>query len=192
MSAASAGSAMSSVVEVWLVAVTPGAAADPSVLAQLGPGEVEDLSSLGFAADRDRAVCARVAARVELGRRLGLDPAAVPLLTRSGRPPAVAGHDVGVSWSHSGAWVALAVGQGRAVGVDIEQVPAQPVPPDALAAVGAGSLEEFVALEAAGKAAGRGLAGEWPEGVTARPLRAPPGYVAAVAAYGDFRIATRA
>ncbi|MGH9156636.1 MAG: 4'-phosphopantetheinyl transferase family protein [Acidimicrobiales bacterium] len=179
---------MTNVVDVWLVPVAPGAAADPSVLALLGDGGADGLSCLGFAADRDRAVCARAAARVELGRRLGLEPAAVALVTPPGRRPLVVGHHIGVSWSHSGAWVALAVADGRAVGVDIEQVPAPPVPPDALAAVGARSLEEFVAREAAGKAAGQGLALGWPEGVSTRPLPAPPGYVAAVAACGDFRV----
>lgn len=55
-------------VDVWLVSVMKGAATDRSVLALLGYGEAEGVASLGFAADRDRAVCARAAARVELAR----------------------------------------------------------------------------------------------------------------------------
>jgi hypothetical protein len=67
------------------------------------------------------------------------------------------------------------------VGVDIERRP-DIIPVKALRALGLESLEEFVAREAAGKVTGQGLGETWPAGVAVRPLLAPAGYVAAVAA----------
>lgn len=174
------------VVRVTLEPVAPGAAEDLRLLEWLGPGELELISTLGFAADRDRAVTARAAARMELGRRLGTHPRMVPLLGADARGvrATVAATDLTVSWSHSHDWVALAVAQGRAVGVDIERRPER-LPVTALQRIGVQSLREFVAREAAGKVTGTGLGADWPAGVTARSLRAPDGYLAAVAALGD-------
>jgi hypothetical protein len=174
------------VVDVQLVPVVAGAAQDPATLAQLSRADREDACQLGFAADRDRAVTARAAARLELGRRLGLRPPAVPLLVAEetrGRP-VVLGSRLGVSWAHSGAWVALAFARDCDVGVDLEQIPER-LPLRALAAVGACSLEEFVALEAVGKVTGEGLGARRHAGAEARPFEAPEGYVGAVAASGD-------
>ena len=159
-------------VEVWFVPVGRTAP-----VGDLTRAEVERISTLGFAADRDRAVTARSAARRRLGERLGLAPRDVPLRTdrdlSNGRP-VVAGTDLRVSWSHSGAWVALALADGLDVGVDVEEL--------------TGALdvdvEGLVAREAAGKAAGVGLFGTVPVGVEVRALPAPVGYVAAVAAVG--------
>jgi hypothetical protein len=169
-------------IEVWLVPVVPGAAADAGLVDLIGPADRDSISGLGMAADRDRAVTARVAARRALGRRLGLHPRDVPLVT--GGRPVVARADIGVSWSHSGGWLALALSVGGPVGVDIERVP-QPVPAAALASIGMRTLGDFVAYEAAGKVFGGGLGEPWPADVTARPLTAPAGYLAAVAAPGD-------
>jgi hypothetical protein len=173
-------------VEVQLVPVAAGAAEDPLLLARLSTVEREGVRRLGFAADRDRAVTARAAARLELGRRLGVRPRAVPLLWPDAayRRPVMRGTRLGVSWAHSGDWIALAFARDRHVGVDLERIPER-VPLRALAAVGACSLEDFVAREAVGKATGEGLAGSWPTGVEARPFEAPAGYVGAVAAPGD-------
>ncbi len=88
----------------------------------LGRGEIERVARLGLRADRDLATCARVAARIEIGRRLGVAAADVPL-DDSGGPPSIRGADTTVSWSHSGRWLALALAAGRAVGVDIEEMP---------------------------------------------------------------------
>jgi hypothetical protein len=170
------------VVDVWLVPVVAGAANDPALCSLLGAGERDAVASLGFAADRDRAVTARAAARRELGHRLGVHPRHVPLVIR-GRA-VVAGADVGVSWSHSGTWVALALAADRAVGIDIEAVP-RLVPYEALALMGARSVEDFVAAEAAGKATGRGLVSPTSADLRVCRLSAPAGYLAAVAAPGD-------
>ena len=171
-----------SVVDVWLVPVVARASSDPAMLGVLAPAERAGIDSLGFTADRDRAVTARVAARHAIGRRLGLAPEGVPLAAHG--PPVVEEGDIHVSWSHSGAWVALAISDDRAVGIDIEQIPDRPLT-RALAGVGVSSLEEFVALEAASKATACAFGGRWPPGVHTRRLCAPTGYLAAVAARGD-------
>src|SRR3954451_8743967 len=129
-------------VDVWLVPVTPGVGDDPDRTAGLEPREREQISGFGFAADRDRAVTARALARDQLGRRLGLSPDEVPLITEPNHRPYVAGHRIAVGWSHSGAWVAVAMGELASVGIDLEQVPAV-VPAAALRRLGISTLEEF-------------------------------------------------
>jgi hypothetical protein len=173
------------VVEVTLERVVAGAAQDPLVLEWLGPGDIEAIGRLGFPADRDRAATARALVRGELGRRLGVHPRSVPWVGGDGggiRPEGL-GAELMVSWSHSGGWVALAIARGRPVGVDIERVPKR-LSITALKRIGVGSLEEFVAREAAGKVSGAGLGGAWAPGTSVRRLRSPDGYLAAVAAPG--------
>jgi hypothetical protein len=170
------------IVDAWLVPVQEGAGDDSNLLGMLGPDDRAKISRLGESEDRDRAVTARVAARIELGRRLGLTPGAVRL--RDEGPPAVEAADLSVSWSHSGTWIALAICEGRSVGVDIEREPKR-LDMQALKEIGVTSLEEFVRLEAATKATHCAFGGSWPPGVLVRRLAAPPGYVAAVAAPGD-------
>jgi hypothetical protein len=169
-------------IDVSFVPVEHGAAAEPLTIADLAPAEVDHIEQLGMPADRDRAATARVAARLELARRLGVHPRRVPLAVAwpSGKPY-VEGSSIGLSWSHSGSWVALALADEGSVGVDIEYRPIE-VPTRALALLGLASMEEFVAREAVGKVTGQGLAGPWPAGVTVQPLSAPAGYLAAVAA----------
>ena len=175
-----------STIEVLLVRVVPGAADDPRTVELVGAPERDAIRSLGFSADRDRAVTARAAARLELGRRLGTRPTLVPLITpeRSGGRPFVQGSSIGISWSHSGEWVALALAVDRPVGIDIELVP-KPLPVKALAWIGAESLWDFVAREAAGKASGCGLAGQCSSDVRVRRFETPTDYLGAVAAPGD-------
>jgi len=114
---------------------------------------------------------------------MGIHPRHVPLITPLAPwgKPYVDNASIGVSWSHSGRWVALAIADRGPVGVDIEQQPFR-VPLRALAMLDLASMEDFVAREAAGKVTGQGLAGTWPAGVTVRSLSAPAGYLAAVAA----------
>jgi hypothetical protein len=172
-----------SAVDAWMFSVRPGAAEDPELREVLGPDESDRIARLGLASDRDRAVCARVAARTVLGRRRAIPAADVPLRLGDGGPT-VDDSDTSVSWSHSGEWVALAISDRRRVGIDIEEIPAR-LDLGALAELGVGSLEEFVGLEAASKATDCVYGGAWPPDVTVRRLSAPDRYVAAVAAPGD-------
>ena len=110
-----------SIVDVWMVPVQAGASTNPAMLGVLGAAERTAIGSLGFTADRDRAVTARAAARHVIGRRLGLAPEGVCLAGQG--PPVVEGAAIHVSWSHSGSWVALAISDERPVGIDIEQIP---------------------------------------------------------------------
>jgi len=174
------------IVDAWLFPVVRGASDNPSWFEVLGPQELARVRRLGRQADRDRAVCARLAARIEVGCRLGINAADVRLDDRG--PPAVDGTYVTVSWSHSGNWIALALGSDRSVGIDIEQVPAH-LDLRALEELDVHSLAEFVALEAASKATACEHDGAWPPGVAVRRLSAPDGYVAAAAARGeDWRV----
>lgn len=173
------------VIDVHLVAVVPGTAEDPEMVGLLAAAERQAIGS-GFAADRDRAVTARAAVRMELSRKLGVHPRSVPLLgpELTGSGPVVQRTNIGISWSHSGRWVALALAPHWFVGVDIEAVPKK-IPVKALARIGLTSLHDFVAREAAGKAIGRGLTDSWPKEVSVRLLQAPTGYLCAVATYGN-------
>ena len=173
-------------VSVHVVPVVPGPRKTHCCSIGSASAEREAIGVLGFAADRDRAVTARAAARLEVGRRLGVHPRVVPLLTGmiAGGRPSVAGANIGISWAHSGAWVALALTNGHPVGVDIEAMPER-IPFKALERIGLSSIHDFVAREAAGKVWGQGLAGSWPLDVSVRPFRAPIGYLGAVAAPGS-------
>jgi hypothetical protein len=169
-------------IDAWLLPVVRGAADVPGFVAVVGPDDTEKISRLGLPRDRDRAVSARVAARTEIGRRLGIPAADVPLVGDDRRW--IAGSDVTVSWAHSGDWIALAIAHALPVGIDIEKVPDQ-LDLGALAEIGVASLEEFVGLEAASKATDCVYAPAWPPHITVRRLAAPRQYVAAVAAPGD-------
>jgi hypothetical protein len=170
-------------IDVAFVRVEPGAATDPMTMADLAPAEHELVHRLGMAADRDRRATAHAAARRALGHWLGVHPRRVPLAMSSSGQPVLLATRIGVSWSHSGRWVALAIARDGTIGVDIERRPSE-IPMRALRMLGLASIEEFVAREAAGKATGEGLGVCCPDGVVVEPLRAPDGYVAAVAALG--------
>ena len=169
-------------IDAWILPVIDGAADAAAFVAVIGDDDVEKVSRLGMARDRDRAVSARVAARMIVGRRLGMCAADVALIGDGNRR--IADTDLNVSWSHSGDWIALAIAEHLPVGIDIEQVPDR-LDLAALADIGVASLPEFVALEAASKATGCVYAPEWPPDITVRRLAAPPRYVAAIAAPGD-------
>lgn len=172
-----------SVVDVWLLPVRHGAAADPSAVALLDGRERDKIISLGVEDDRDRAVTARIAARTELARRLQVSAGEVPLTTDAEDCPYVRGWAGGISWAHSGDWVALAVSNDRLVGIDIEKDP-EPVPVKAPEGIGVSSIEEFVDLEAASKATSCVYGGHWPPGIRVDRLPAPDGYHASLAAAG--------
>jgi 4'-phosphopantetheinyl transferase len=93
--------------------------------AHLNHGEREREARLLRPGGRKRFVAARGVLREELAERLGLAPAAVPIVPgRNGKPqldPAAAHVDLRFNLSHSGDWALIALADGREVGVDIEQ-----------------------------------------------------------------------
>jgi hypothetical protein len=178
--------ATTTTIDAWLFPLVRGAAINASFVAVLGPGDAARVARIGPSIDRDRSVCARVAARVEVGRRLRMPAHLVPLASVDA--PYVIGHETTVSWSHSGDWLALAIADELDVGIDIERAPDR-FDLAALADLAVGSLEEFVGLEAASKATACAYNGAWPPGVGTRRLAAPHGYAASVAAPGhDWRV----
>ncbi|WP_166669750.1 4'-phosphopantetheinyl transferase superfamily protein [Rhodanobacter sp. TND4FH1] len=78
---------------------------------------------LRFARDRSTYVLAHAWWRVMLGISLDLDPTEVPLSSSAAGQPLLLGTGFSTSLSHSGTWVAMAVGGGATVGVDIECSP---------------------------------------------------------------------
>ena len=153
------------------------------VLCRLRPLATEELSWLSEAehrraahyhrvVDRERSLLAASLVRRTLAPLLDLAPQDVPVTrqcrcgsTEHGRPLVLAG-DWHVSVSHGGHLVAVVAAQGRAVGVDVEEVPAavdRGVVDLLESAVGDTSSPEayisgWVRLEAVVKATGEGLA----------------------------------
>jgi len=132
-----------------------------------------------FARDRQAYVMAHAMWRVLLGRCLACHPAAARVVPTSTGQPTLPGTPWATSLSHSAHWVALAVGQVAALGVDIEQSPSpRPLvdmvsticaPPEALALrhlEGAAHAQALLQLwtrkEALLKAFGTGLSGPPP------------------------------
>lgn len=78
---------------------------------------------LRFARDRSTYILAHAWWRVMLGISLDLDPTEVPLSRSAAGQPLLPGTGFSTSLSHSGTWVAMALGGGATVGVDIECSP---------------------------------------------------------------------
>lgn len=182
-------------VELWVAEPARTPASLERARSQLAPAELERCERVIDPDRRTRMVLARATARGILARRLGLAPLEVPLARDSrGRPllqtaglrdapvraTAASGEappraprleELSVSFSHSGSWVAVALGRGVSVGVDIEPrdrkvsagVIARVLRPRELAAVlglaqsGEAFLRYWTLKEASGKALGAGL-----------------------------------
>ena len=152
---------------VWSRAVrTPGQEA------LLDPAERHRLAALRSAPEAARFVAAHALLRVVVGRRVGVDPAALEVSAtcrRCGGPhgvPRVAGHpDLHLSLSHAGDRVVLALGCAP-LGVDVEATAAAAFPGFSAVALAAGEqavtdVERAVLWtrkEAVLKATGHGLA----------------------------------
>ena len=78
-----------------------------------------------FEHDRSVYLLAHALWRAVLGICLGVDAAAVPLVRMPSGQPQLPGTPLATSLSHSGNWVAIAVGHAATVGVDIECAPAR-------------------------------------------------------------------
>ena len=101
-------------------------AAGPHLLGLLSEAERRRHARLRQPADRDRFLVAHSLLRIQLGRRLGVEPSAVALSDGEGKPRlATPEPEVEFSLSHSGQRVAVAVAVGFAVGVDVEWVGAE-------------------------------------------------------------------
>ncbi|MFG1673832.1 4'-phosphopantetheinyl transferase family protein [Micromonospora sp. NPDC049282] len=116
---------MRDTVRVWVVPVDASPAELSRCHAVLDPAERSRAAALGTAALRDRFTVAHGALRVLAGREAGVAPQA--LVWRPGRygRPALTGPHAGrhTSLSYSGGLVAVALGVGRPVGVDIQHHP---------------------------------------------------------------------
>lgn len=68
------------------------------------------------------AATGRARLRTILGSYVGRDPAGLAFAAGAHGKPALVGHDVEFSFSHSGQWAFVAVSRDRPVGVDVERV----------------------------------------------------------------------
>ncbi len=196
-------------VHVWLADVD-AAAGRGGEAGDLSPEEAGRAARLRFDRDRTRFVARRRLLRRLLGEYLGVAPGDVVLESEERGKPRVASSDrstpLEFSLSASGGMCVYAFAPGRAVGVDLERLRAdldvmsvarRALPrerTDALEALPPGErtaafFADWVGVEARVKLSGEGLAGlERARGVdrstTVTPLRAPDGYVAALALDG--------
>jgi 4'-phosphopantetheinyl transferase len=93
--------------------------------AHLNQGEREREARLLRPGGRERFAVARGLLREALAERLGLAPAAVPIVPGPNGKPQLADaaglEDLRFNLSHSGDWAVIALAEGRDVGVDIER-----------------------------------------------------------------------
>ncbi|HJV61617.1 MAG TPA: 4'-phosphopantetheinyl transferase superfamily protein [Albitalea sp.] len=94
---------------------------------------VERERALGYVheADRNRFVVARSTLRELVGRRSGLEPAQVRFVTNAfGKPGLAPPAALHFNTSHAGDWVLHALSADAPVGVDVELIPTEPMPPE--------------------------------------------------------------
>jgi 4'-phosphopantetheinyl transferase len=89
----------------------------------LSPYEAARAARFRHALDHDTYIIAHAFWRVALGVALGVDPARVNLARSADGQPLLPGTGLATSLSHSGTMVAVAIGRGAAIGVDIEGYP---------------------------------------------------------------------
>ncbi|CAH1648068.1 MAG: 4'-phosphopantetheinyl transferase superfamily protein [Chelatococcus sp.] len=107
--------------DVILASVEANAAKLSALNEVLAPIEVSRAQTFRQLADRQRFVTAHGLLRAVLGIKLRCRPAAVPLIRKTSGQWACEGHDIHVSLSHSGSYVAVATAD-CPVGIDIEEV----------------------------------------------------------------------
>jgi 4'-phosphopantetheinyl transferase len=89
----------------------------------LSADELERAGKLRFARDRSRFIAARGLLRTLLGERLGTEPEGIDFAYgERGKPRLLGETGLRFNLSHSGALLALAVCEGREVGIDIEAI----------------------------------------------------------------------
>jgi 4'-phosphopantetheinyl transferase len=148
--------------------------------------ERERAARFRFDHDRSAYLLAHAMWRVALGVCLQREAAAVPLLSSPSGQPRLPGTSLATSLSHSGSWVAIAIGGSATLGVDIERSPARfalddlltmiCTPPEAIEVrkLSAPAREQallklWTRKEALLKAFGTGLSEQAPAMLSARP-----------------------
>jgi 4'-phosphopantetheinyl transferase len=118
-------------VHVWRLRVPPEGAGLDALERLLDRAERDRAARFRVDGARRRFVAGRAGARIALGRTVGSDPRALRFATRCavcgspehGKPFLAAdGDGIDFSVSHSGELAVVAVGAGRAVGVDLERI----------------------------------------------------------------------
>jgi phosphopantetheinyl transferase len=138
-------------ITIWTIDADRCAGSLPARLALLGPDERERAGGFVHERDRTRFIVAHSLVRSVLGRCTGRSAASLRFTAGPrGKPELVDARGWHFNLSHSGPLAALAVCEGRAIGIDIEDIRA--VPPD-----GVREYETWVMKEAWVKATGEGL-----------------------------------
>jgi 4'-phosphopantetheinyl transferase len=170
----------------------------------LSHDERDRAASFRFARDRSRYMAARGLLRTLLGERLGVDPARIEFAYGEHGKPCLAGDtDLRFNLTHSDDAVAVALCEGREIGIDVEarrdDVFAEGIARRYLPSQVAMEIERRPEVDRAGEffrawvrqeayAKGRGvgieLIGEKPEGWSIADLELLDGYAAAVAVEG--------
>jgi 4'-phosphopantetheinyl transferase len=117
-------------IDVWRVCLVHGDQSEQDLCGILTPDEVTRASRYHFEEHRQRYIRGRAALRVLLGRYLETPPAEIRFRYENHGKPEIglprAPGDLRFNFSDSGGLALIAVGSGRALGVDIEKV--RPVP----------------------------------------------------------------
>lgn len=156
--------------------------------ALLSPAECDRLRRIHSPAEADRYAAAHTLLRLVVGQRTGRSPGALQLTARCrtcggahGRPELIGHPRVQLSLAHAGQRVAVALGHGAGLGVDVEQVSATgfdgfeqvALNPAERAGSPAERARTWVRKEALLKATGRGLTVE-PSSVVLTAPDEPP------------------
>jgi 4'-phosphopantetheinyl transferase len=113
-------------VHVWLISALEPPVSPDQLSATLSPAEARRAERLVRTEDRERFVIGRGLLRRLLASCMSMEPRHVELADGPHGKPCMApgsGRDeLQFNVAHSGAWIAIALAAGRAVGVDIEQI----------------------------------------------------------------------
>jgi 4'-phosphopantetheinyl transferase len=173
-------------VDVWIVPLERTDDEIEAMLATLSPEERERAGDPPRGPRKRRYVARQAALRALLAARTGTAPEDVSFVRGpAGKPALEGGEQVSFSVADSGDLALVAIA-GRAVGVDVERVRERPIAARAEALGVERFFERWTALEARGKARGRGLAAGHPgEDVACTALDVGAGYAAALALAAD-------
>ncbi len=109
-------------IHIWGVHVPDMLSQMETLQGLLSDRECEKADRFQRDADRQSSIVARGALRVLLAGYAGMAASEIKFDYSENGKPHVAGSEVDFNVSHSGAWVVLAFGRDRSIGVDIEQI----------------------------------------------------------------------